>query len=402
MKEKMWLEKAKDEMQIAYDVPFTVRYSGNKVDAYAKGIKSKPYICSCNRCAIENKIRLFLKYYQYDLQIKKRGELLLEILGLPIYFVEKIRDLEIPYGMSWMECLEFKDNLCFACNNSTIPEPRIYLNSPSKFEQRYKKEIDKRFYTYGISYLLPDFYGIYALEGYTPLEKLNLLKPDREQLFKDVLELIKQKKIDMDNSDIKETFNVLYQLSDDKREIIMYWQYYNEEQIVSTYDLVKSLSINEEALNCIRKVLWQRFLKIKQQIREEIYKLIDDTKNEINQGGKDICLRVKINGKYIEFWIFKLNNKIKIIQFDSSVNRNRSKTFQLNQNEVNKALELLNFEELVRKNKEEYHDTFRICWVLSGEYGFEDTIMVKGLKLEKNIIDFICYIKLIIPIDIEI
>lgn len=33
MKEIVWLEKAKVEMQIAYDVPFAVLYSGNKVDA---------------------------------------------------------------------------------------------------------------------------------------------------------------------------------------------------------------------------------------------------------------------------------------------------------------------------------------------------------------------------------
>ncbi len=274
--------------------------------------------------------------------------------------------------MSWMECLDFKDNLCFACNNSTIPEPRIYLNSPSKFEQRYEKEIDKRFSTYGIGYLLPDYYGIYALNGYTPLEKLNLLKPDREQLFQNVLEWVKQKGIDIDITDIRETFNILYQLSEIKREIIIYWQYYNEEQMVSTYNVIKSLGINELVLNCIQKVLWKRFLKIKQQIREEIYKLIDDTRHEINQGRKDICLRVKINGHFLAFWIFKLHNKLRLITFDLSVNRNRSKTFRLNKNELNKALAFLNFEELVRENKEEYNDTLKICWVLSGEYGFTE------------------------------
>lgn len=244
------------DFEACYDVPYNVLYKGDKINAFARGLKSKPHICLCNKESLENKIKLFMKYYQYDSEVMDRTNMLLRELGLPKYYNDIIKASGVPYGLEWMKLIRFRENLCFECNISPIRKKNQYFYDLSHFEQNYEQEIEKHFYKYGIGYKLVKHYGIYFLKDQVPADLLQIIKPELEIMKKEILEYAMLDNCLMEKNTVKETLNKIYGEKEDIRNIILYDQIDNKEGLYS-YDIARKLQLDEIVMNYIEKCIWK-------------------------------------------------------------------------------------------------------------------------------------------------
>ena len=172
------LKRIQDESIIRYEkLPYKSIHLGSNVDGYSKGILSQVYLCSCNKIAIENMIKLYERYFQYDKQVKDRNDLLLEYLGLPNDCNRNIRKEKDNWSSKWIERIKFKDNLCSICNNVEIPHAPSFNIYSSEKKEKYKKETRRIYLENGIYPTLRSDDLPYCIESLMPKEYKKILCP---------------------------------------------------------------------------------------------------------------------------------------------------------------------------------------------------------------------------------
>ena len=255
------------------NLPYKYVHPGTNYFAFSERADSEAYICRCQKQSIENRIELFMKYYQYDLCLNDRKWLLLNNhLKLPGIIDEKIESSGKPYGLEWVDLLNFKDNLCHLCNKITpTTKHTIYVHA-TKLEQRYGHYISSHFYSKGIGNHLPDFYGIYFLENKVPEDLLLIIKPDKEDILLDIENYYNPSNEDL--LGVAKDLEYIWSLPDEIRNIILYRQeqskYLRENNITTSYDLIKSLQLREGTQEYLYTVIKKRYQAVKKIVVDEI------------------------------------------------------------------------------------------------------------------------------------
>ncbi len=259
---------------IIYDenLPWKYVHTGINYFAFSESETSKPYICSCQRESLVNRLELFMRYYQYDICLNEREWLLLEKrLKLPLYYDNKIKASKLAYGMEWINQFEFKEGLCHLCNCVTPTTAYTDYIYTTKLEQRYGHYVSNHFYEYGISNTLPDVYGIYFLEEKVPGELLSIIKPSREDILLDIESFYGLSKVKMNK--VKKNLDKIFSLPNYKRDILLYkreMDKYLKENGLTYMDLQESNKIDDECYSYIHKVIWKRYLSLKKIITDEV------------------------------------------------------------------------------------------------------------------------------------
>ncbi len=260
-------------MKIDENLPYKFVHPGINYFAFSETEESEPFLCSCQKQSLINRIELFIKYYQYDLCLNDRGWLLLEKhLLLPSIIDDKIKASGLPYGPVWVNLLNFKDNLCHLCNRTTPTTNHTNYIYTTKLEQRYGHYINSHFYTKGIGNHLPDFYGVYFLEDRVPEDFLLILRPSKEDILQDIESFYNPSKEDLDS--ISKDLEYLWGLSEEIRDIVLYRQeqskYLRDNNITTTYDLIKSLNLREDTQDYLYTVIRKRYQSVKKIVVDEI------------------------------------------------------------------------------------------------------------------------------------
>jgi hypothetical protein len=367
------------DFEACYDVPYCVLYKGNKIDAFARGLKSKPYICLCNKEAIENKIKIFMKYYQYDVEVMDRTDMLLRELGLPQYYNDIIKASGVPYGLEWLKLIRFRENLCFECSISPIRKKSHYFYDLSHFEQNYEQEIEKHFYKYGIGYKLVKHYGIYFLKDQIPADLLQIIEPDLETMKKEIIEYASLDNCSIDKRTVEETLNKIFDEEEYRKNIVLYYQRDNKEEL-NPYDIICELQLDEAVMDYVEKCIWKRFLKVKKIIFDEVKELDRRINEEVQNGGKDIFLNIMKGENKILVIMEKLKRQI-ILEpsFD------KRKRVKLTKEEFDTILDKLSFRKLSTWTKKEGDICKNISWSISGECGIEASIRNSGTEISEEI-----------------
>lgn len=367
------------DFEVCYEVPYRVLYEGKNINAFARGLKSIPYICLCNKKPLENKIKLFIKYYQYDLAVADRNDMLLRELGLPEYYQNIIKCSGISYGLEWLKLIKFRENLCFECNISPIRKKNHYFNDLSQFEQNYDKEIEKHFYNYGIGYKLVKHYGIYFLQEQVPEKLLKIIKPEKAIIKKEVLEYALMDNYTLEESLVEKNLDIIFNQCEDIRNIVLYDQLNNKEKL-RYYNIEKELKLDDIVMEYVDKCIWKRFLNVKKIIFNEVKDLDKRIKEEINNGGKEIFIDIMKDGLKIKIQVNKLKKEI-IVEpsFDER------KKFKLEKDIFNVILEKIDFRKISTWTKEEGDCHKNIEWFVMGEFGIEESISNSGKEMPEGL-----------------
>lgn len=274
---KLWynLHKIRGDIPMIVDnnLPYKYVHSGLNYFAFSETEESEPYLCSCQKQSIINRIELFMKYYQYDLCLNDRDWLLLEKhLELPSILDNKIKKSELPYGLDWVELLHFKDNLCHLCNCTTPTTNHTGYIYATKLKQKYGHYINSHFYTNGIGNHLPDFYGIYFLEDKVPEDILLIIKPSKEEILMDIESFYNPSSENL--LGIGKDLDNIWCLSEDVRDIVIYRQelskYLRDNNYITSYDLIKTLKLREDTQEYLYTVIRKRYLSVKKIIVDEV------------------------------------------------------------------------------------------------------------------------------------
>lgn len=261
------LAMSENTFQFDFSLPYKIVYRGIKINAYAKNFKSKPYICSCYKEAIKNRIKMYEYSLQYDFQIKDRDKLLLEELGLPKCFENKILASGMQWSEKWIDLIDFKDNLCPVCNNLKCQEPRVYLqNGTSQFKQRYEKEIDRRFFTYGINDEMLPYYGYCWLEECLPDNLKNILNTDYDELKSELLQYYSKNELDA-------LFNMLKKLPKEIQENLIFARGFSKSGRFRYYEYFEEHKIDDKFQNFIseiNKIISEKYKQAKKVIIQEV------------------------------------------------------------------------------------------------------------------------------------
>lgn len=259
---------------VVYDenLPWKYVHTGVNYFAFAETETSKPYICSCQKESLVNRLELFMRYHQYDTCLNEREWLLLEKkLKLSMYYDNKIKESKLPYGMDWIDKLEFKEGLCHLCNCVTPTTAYTNYIYTTKLEQRYGHYISNHFYEYGISNTLPDFYGIYFLEEKVPGELLSIIRPSKEDILLDIKNFYGLSKAKIKK--IEKNLDKIFSLPTDKRYILLYkraMDKYLKDNSLTYVDLQETNKIDDECYSYIHKVIWKRYLSLKKIVTDEV------------------------------------------------------------------------------------------------------------------------------------
>ena len=259
-------------MVIDENLPYKYVHSGINYFAFSESKDSQPYLCSCQRQSLINRIELFMIYYQYDLCLNDRDWLLLEKhLQLPSVLDRVIKSSNISYGLDWVNLLSFKDNLCHLCNRVTPTTNHTDYIYTTKLEQKYGHYINTSFYTKGIGNHLPDFYGVYFLEDRVSEDLLDILKPTKEEILRDIV--LFNAPTPKETQGIVKDLDFIFNLPNEVRDIILYRReqskYLREQGITTSYDLIKTYPIGD-SVELIQNVLWKRYLTVKKIIVDEV------------------------------------------------------------------------------------------------------------------------------------
>ncbi|WP_139904819.1 hypothetical protein [Clostridium thermarum] len=229
-------------------------------------------------------------------------------------------------------------------------------------------------------------YGIYFLEESVPAHILQILTPKRETIKNEVLEYASNDDCPMDESVVDENLDIIFDQDKDIRNIILYDQMNNRNKL-SPYLLLEKLNLNEEVMHYVNKCIWKRFLKVKKMIIAEIKDLDQKIKEEVKNGGKDICLDMIKNGKKLTIWIDKLKKQI-VIEPSYDVKRK----YKLSEKEFEVILNKLNFKEFSTMSEFDIDNSKKVSWFISGEYGIEPVVSNRGDRMPEEVYNNLVFI----------
>lgn len=372
------LDEGLDEAKLTFDVPCEYVYTGHYIDAYAKDLKSKPYICSCNKKAIENKIRVYERYLQYDTQVKDRNLLLLEHLGLPEHYENIIKNSGEPWSLEWMKYLEFQDELCPTCNKAIIRAPHAYTKYPSKFEQRYGDEYERKYNMLGISNYLPDFFGYYCIEECVPDEIKKIILPTDEELIHEICE-----ETGYSEQQVIRELKKLHELPAGYEDIVKGGHIINKAKKQS-YDIEKEYGLDSDFVAALQKRIKKRYQIIRKMVKDEIVSEAKAADNNVETGGSKMEVEINMYGIHYTFLLDKNTREMEVINHNS---KKKSETKVLENHEVCNLLSVLDFNHIREEAEENLPRNY--MWKVKGNSG---KICYVGIAPSRRVIRFWNYV----------
>lgn len=256
--------KGKEEIIFKEEnLPLPYVHAGINYFAFSENEKSEPYICSCHKESILNAIDLFFEYYQYESADAQR-KALLSFLKLPKSISKKVNCEKDKI----LDSIKFKEHICHLCNSITPTTQHSICIYESKLIQQYGHYINTHFLTYGISNHLPDFYGIYFLSSKMPEDFKRILIPSKEDILIDIVNRYNLSDCKIKN--IEETLNIIWNLSQEEKNAILYYRTINKDKTIVSYKLVEKLKLDDEDIGYIQNSIHQRFLSVKKIIVDEV------------------------------------------------------------------------------------------------------------------------------------
>ncbi|MFW6233357.1 MAG: hypothetical protein ACOC3Z_01705 [Nanoarchaeota archaeon] len=149
----------RDNIIAIEDLPFPIiHYPGfyGAFFGFRKNEKSNIFFCSCVKEAIENYIKLKIKYPSQENANLNRNYIL-DSMYFPYEIVRKLIKQKIPNNEKVIKFLKFENKLCHECNKATPSYKYCHEMYGGVFKQTYGWYINKKSYEFGIS-------GILALE----------------------------------------------------------------------------------------------------------------------------------------------------------------------------------------------------------------------------------------------
>ncbi len=292
-------EMGLNDLAYTFDLPFKFSHRGIHFDAYTNSKNEAPVFCECCRKPMQNVLKLCEDFLDYESSAMSSKEVALKHIGVPEYYRNRIDEMGDVKPIEWMSVFEYGEKLCPFCNEAIVPEPRLYLQSPSKFEQRYEHELDRRFLEMGVFRDLVDFYGLFFIKDELPDAVYELLVPSDYILTKEICEAS-----ELAESFVKSQFDRLNELSEEEIDAIKYWRSFSKCGRRS-YELVQDYNLDESFTDCLQKCIWKRFLQFSKQIHEEVKqdaKLADKSKKT---GGSSITITEYNHEKEIKIQIEK-------------------------------------------------------------------------------------------------
>lgn len=266
-----WIEE--NNINLNRNLKYYVIHQGEHIDGYARGQKSKPFICSCYKQSIVNLIKLYDRYIQYDCVVKNRNELLLELLGLPKYYEEKIRNSKMDWSLNWVNMIDFKDNICPCCNKVKFTPLKSYNVYISDFRETYNKERRKRELTNGVYYMRDDFMP-YVINDLLTDKYKNLFNITDDEL-KDIL----KNEYELSDNEINQNFKVLNLLNKDiKHDYFFGSNYLNKKEYK---EILKSLDVTENFDNAVYELYKKKSNLFKKDITRELKELAKPKKRNL-------------------------------------------------------------------------------------------------------------------------
>jgi len=202
-------------------VHYTDMY-GNFI-GFQKDKNSEVVLCSCMRKAVENCIKLFLKYPSNLLNPSEW--ILLKQLDMPESINEVIRKKNPAVGLEWLNHIKFKEDVCHRCN---IEKPTKEYCTPmygTKFKRTFGWYININYFNKGIN---PSTYdGIYYLKEDGPIEIRSILDPTN----KDLLEDIRRYKL-LDTFEDKEILEMLKKIEHREEAILLRHFYVEDKELI--------------------------------------------------------------------------------------------------------------------------------------------------------------------------
>lgn len=250
------------------NLPFPYVHSGINYFAFSKSKSSKPYVCSCQRESISNSIELYLKYYLYNGVPTNIMDSIIGFLNLPAKIQIEFNGFSVYETQAILNRISFKDKVCHLCNNITPTTPHSICIYESKLNQQYGHYINSLFYTYGISNHLPDFYGIYFLPDKMPEDFKRILIPSKEEIFVDIINYSELSTYIQNK--VKKTLNLLWNLSSEERDTILYNRNLNKDKRLISYKLKEEYNLDSEVIGYIQNSIHKRFLSVKKIIVDEV------------------------------------------------------------------------------------------------------------------------------------
>ena len=253
------------------DVHFGLEYFG-----FSDGKSENICLCLCQKQSIENRVKIFMRYYQYNSCVNSRNEMLLSFLGLPKYFQEKIKKSRIPFGEEWLSFLQYSRDICHICNAQNPEYRHSFYIYDSGFKQQWGHYMKSRYFHYGFDEM--EFWGVYFIEEALTDHHRKMLCPTKEELADEL-------------GGFQNELDRLFSLPKDEFETILYYR--SKAKIlrkkgINSYEYLPAYrNFDEDFKDALHKVIHKRFLAVRKEVRDELKSMIPKTKTPPAAKGKN-------------------------------------------------------------------------------------------------------------------
>lgn len=323
-----------DDLRTTFDLPKSYRHSGTGVDAYTNDSNEAPVFCECSRKSIENTIKLCKRYLDYLSSSMAGVEIALRELGLPEYYQKIVKESGEKDPMKWTNLFRYEEKICPFCSGAIIPQPAHYVSSPSKFEQRYEKEINKRFTRLGIRKCVGNL-GIFFLEEELPDDVRRILMPTNEELIPEICACS-----DLPEEIVSKQLLLLDGIPKEAADVIRYGREFSKIK-KSPYELTKEYGFNEDFVEGIEYCLEKRYKQIKKSIFAKIKEEAKAAEKSKKNGGSTITITEYCKEDKIQIVIEKEAAKLNV-----SVNEKDLATIEIKYEFLDRILKHLDYDSL--------------------------------------------------------
>ena len=257
------------------NLPFQDVHFGSEYMGFSDGRSENICLCLCQKQSVENRVKIFMRHYQYDLCLNPRDEMLLTFLGLPKYFEQQIIESGVPYGEAWLSFLKYSREICHICN-SQKPDYRhsIYVYD-SEFKKQYGHYLKSRYFHYGIDEM--EYSGVYFIEEALSPDHKKQLCPTKDELAKEI-------------HGFEHELDKLFALPKDQFDVLLYYRMkaktLREKNMIAYFNLSAELGFGDEFMRELHAVIHKRFLAVRKIIRNELKRMIPKSKSSVSPAKK--------------------------------------------------------------------------------------------------------------------
>jgi len=248
------------------NLPFLDVHHGKEYMGFSDGRSENTCLCLCQKQSIENRVKIFMRYYQYDSCLNPRNKMLLSFLGLPQYFEDKITESRVPFGEEWLSFLQYSREICHICNKQKPDYQYSIYAHDSDIKKQYGHYQRSRYFHYGLDDM--EYWGVYFIEEALLPEYKKLLCPQKDELA-------------MELRGFDDETDKLFALPKDQFEVLLYSRTkakaLREKGMLSDSHLFSALGFTREFENELHAIIHKRFLAVRKSIRDEFKRMLPKT-----------------------------------------------------------------------------------------------------------------------------